>query len=88
MAARIEKQRSETRKARLIKQNEMHRRDLRAELQNLRNAAGWMEAGFAFYRTAGRIKNWTAPPPHGKKRSTLGQVFRGCMMGFRLWKNL
>jgi len=86
MAARLKHQ-FETRKARLIKQNEMHRRNLQAELQNLRGAAGWMETGFSFYRAAGRVRKWTAPM-RGKEKSTLGRIFRGCLVGFRLWKNL
>lgn len=90
MAATLEHERLQSRKARLIKQNEMHRRALRADLDELRGAANWLEQGFAFYRAAGRIRKWTAPRGSSEKTkpSSLAKLFRGCVLGFRLWKNV
>ncbi len=91
MAARLEQERLQARKARLIKQNDLHRENLQAELENLRGAADWMERGFAFYRSASRLKSWIKPPESSRSRSSknpLGKLVRGCVLGFRLWKNI
>lgn len=89
MAARLEQERLQARKARLIKQNDLHRANLQAEFENLRGAADWMERGFAFYRSAGRLKSWIKPPERFRSSTNpLGKLVRGCLLGFRLWKNI
>jgi len=89
MAARLEQERLQNRKARLIKQNEMYRRDLQGEAENLRGAAEWAERGYILVKTAGNIRNWIAPlSRRGKKRNSFGSLLRGCAMGFRIWKSM
>lgn len=89
MAARLEQERLQARKARLIKQNELYRRDLQAESENLRAAVEWIEQGYVFYKAAGRLRNWSAPflSPRGQKRTPLAKILQGCAFGFRLWRN-
>jgi hypothetical protein len=74
MAARLEHERHQARKARLIKQNEMLRRDLQAESENLRGAVEWMERGYIFYKAAARVAKWAAPI--GKKRNPFAKLLR------------
>jgi hypothetical protein len=90
MAAKLEQERLQARKARLIKQNEMHRRNLQAEVENLRGAAEWMERGYDFYKAAGRLGIWSAPlvSSRRKKRNSFAKLFHGCVLGFRVLKNL
>ena len=49
MAARIEQERLKSRKARLIKESEAFRRDLRDEAENLRDVTELVEKGYGFY---------------------------------------
>jgi hypothetical protein len=91
MAARIERERLKARKARLIKQSEMYRRDLRADADDLRDVAGWMERGYAFYKAAGRIRKWISPfsALHSKKKpSAAAKVLAGCAVGVKIWRKL
>lgn len=89
MAAKLEQERLQTRKARLIKQNEMYRRDLQDDAENLRSAAEWAERGYILARTAGRIQNWLAPfSGNKKKRNSLVLLLKGCSVGLRIWKNI
>jgi hypothetical protein len=91
MAERIERERLKARKARLIKQSEMYRRDLRADVGDLREVSAWMERGYAFYQAARRIRKWTSPfvALHSKKKqSSTMKVLAGCAAGFKIWRKL
>ncbi len=90
MAATSELERLQIRKARLIKQNDTFRRDLLAEADSLRDAAGLIERGHSFYEAASRLGNW---PPFAmfrrrKKQSSIAKIVKGCAVGFRLLRGL
>jgi len=89
MASRTELKRWENRKARLIKQNDLHRGDLLAEADNLRDVAALIERGHSLYRATMKIRSWTSPLSifQGKKSSSMGFLWKGCAAGLKLWQN-
>jgi hypothetical protein len=88
MASRTLK-RFENRKARLIKQNDLYRRDLLDEADNLRDAAGLIERGHSFYQATVKIRSWTSPfsALRNKKSSSLGFLWKGCAAGLKFWQS-
>lgn len=84
MASRTELERLEARKARLIKQNDLYRRDLLAEADNLREAADLIDRGHGFYKAATRLGGSSLFSLfRSKEKSTaVAKVWEGCVAGF------
>lgn len=88
MAERLVKDPLLVRKARLIRQSEMLRRNFQAEAGNLRGTAEWIEKGYGFFRAAGGIRKWaTLNLKRVKKRNSFVNILRGCEAGVQIWRN-
>jgi hypothetical protein len=61
MPSRKEIDQLKNRKARLLRQNDVLRRHLLEESENLRGAAEWIERGHSFYLSGKKIRSWTSP---------------------------
>ncbi len=89
MASKTELKRLQNRKARLIKQNDLYRRELQGEAGHLREGAEWIDRGYSFYKVASRLKiSLLSPFRSTKKQSGIAKLWSGCTLGFRLWKNI
>ncbi len=89
MAAKTKLERRDARKERLIKQNDLYRRDLMAEEHNLRDGAELVERGHSFYRLATKLTGGLSIfSPKRKKESTVSKVWNGCTKGLNILRNL
>ena len=92
MAARTELERLQARKARLIKQNDLYRRELRGQSGHLREAAEWLERGHTFYKAAAQLGKWSSPlvflSRKKKPHNSHSKLWNGCLLGFRLLRQL
>lgn len=93
MAATTELERLQVRKARLIKQNDLFRRELRDEAGSLRLAAEWLERGHSFYRAAAQLGGKSSTSPlrffrRKKKGNSSSQLWKSFLMGFRVLRKL
>jgi hypothetical protein len=90
MASRTKLKRLETRKARLIKQNDLHRGDLLDEADNLRDVATLIERGHSLYHATRKIRSWASPFSifGRKKSSTMGFLWKHCAGGLKLLQHL
>ena len=89
MATTTEVERLQARKFRLVQQNDVYRRNLAAEADNLRAAADLVERGVGFYQTVMRVKSWISPffpQRKSKKRSSMAQLWLAGQTGLNLWR--
>ena len=81
MAAKTKLEKRQARKERLIKQNDLYRRDLMAEEDHLRDGVELIERGRGFYQAANRFKLLVSPlllfrSRKGEQRSKLWSGIR------------
>ena len=81
MAAKTKLEKRQARKERLIKQNDLYRRDLMAEEDHLRDGAEWIERGRGYYQLASKLSLIASPfrlfRPGRKQQGSFSKIWNG-----------